>query len=69
MSTYEQATDLHQQDITAAKKRVSFPRSASSRLWRPDWWFYSEGVQEYKHRVKMHRKLYKMRPNDINVPP
>ena len=71
-SAYQPPADLHQQerDLTAALQRaadVAIPRSAPNRRRRPDWWFYNEEVREHNHRVTVHRKLYKRRPNPTNL--
>ena len=71
-ATYQPPADLHQQerDLTAAIERAAdaaIPRSAPSRRHRPDWWFYNEEVREHNHRVNVHRKLFKRRPNPTNL--
>ena len=71
-ATYQPPGDLHQQerDLTAAIQRAAdaaIPRCAPSRRHRPDWWFYNEEVREHNHRVNVHRKLYKKRPNPTNL--
>ena len=66
-TAYEPPGDLHQQesDMMAAIHRAAdaaIPRSSPGRRRCPDWWFYSE-LREHNHRVNIHRKLYKKRPN------
>ncbi|XP_076046411.1 uncharacterized protein LOC143028348 [Oratosquilla oratoria] len=71
-AAYQPPVDLHQRerDLTAAIERAAnaaIPRKASSRRHRPNWWFYNEEVREHNHRVNIHRKLYKRRPNPTNL--
>ena len=70
-AAYQPPEDLHQQerDLTEALQRAAdaaIPR-ARNRRHRPDWWFYNEEVREHNHRVNVHRKLYKRRPNPTNL--
>ncbi|XP_076041806.1 uncharacterized protein LOC143025691 [Oratosquilla oratoria] len=71
-AAYQPPVDLHQRerDLTAAIERAAnaaIPRKAPSRRHRPNWWFYNEEVREHNHRVNIHRKLYKRRPNPTNL--
>ncbi|XP_076044675.1 uncharacterized protein LOC143027293 [Oratosquilla oratoria] len=71
-AAYQPPVDLHQRerDLTAAIERAAnapIPRKAPSRRHRPNWWFYNEEVWEHNHRVNIHRKLYKRRPNPISL--
>ncbi|KAK3895197.1 hypothetical protein Pcinc_001057 [Petrolisthes cinctipes] len=64
--------DLHQQerDLTAAIQTAAttaIPKCAPSRRHRTDWWYYNDEVREHNHRVNLHRKLYKKRPNPNNL--
>ncbi|XP_076030419.1 uncharacterized protein LOC143018719 [Oratosquilla oratoria] len=71
-AAYQPPVDLHQRerDLTAAIERAAnaaIARKAPSRRHRPNWWFYNEEVREHNHRVNIHRKLYKRRPNPTNL--
>ncbi|KAK3895846.1 hypothetical protein Pcinc_000461 [Petrolisthes cinctipes] len=69
---YQPPDDLHQQerDLTAAIQTAAttaIPMCAPSRRHRTDWWYYNDEVREYNHRVNLHWKLYKKRPNPNNL--
>ncbi|KAK3880111.1 hypothetical protein Pcinc_015379 [Petrolisthes cinctipes] len=69
---YQPPDDLHQQerDLTAAIQTAAttaIPMCAPSRRHRTDWWYYNDEVREHNHRVNLHRKLYKKRPNPNNL--
>ncbi|KAK3886584.1 hypothetical protein Pcinc_009232 [Petrolisthes cinctipes] len=69
---YQPPDDLHQQerDLTAAIQTAAttaIPMCAPSRRHRTDWWYYNDEVREHNHRVNLHRKLYKKRPNSNNL--
>ncbi|KAK3895863.1 hypothetical protein Pcinc_000476 [Petrolisthes cinctipes] len=69
---YQPPDDLHQQerDLTVAIQTAAttaIPMCAPSRRHRTDWWYYNDEVREYNHRVNLHRKLYKKRPNPNNL--
>ncbi|XP_076039453.1 uncharacterized protein LOC143024524 [Oratosquilla oratoria] len=71
-AAYQPPVDLHQRerDLTAAIERAAnaaIPRKAPSRRHRPNWWFYNKELREHNHRVNIHRKLYKRRPNPTNL--
>ncbi|KAK3892275.1 hypothetical protein Pcinc_003896 [Petrolisthes cinctipes] len=69
---YQPPDDLHQQerDLTAAIQTAAttaIPMCAPSRRHQTDWWYYNDEVREHNHRVNLHRKLYKKRPNPNNL--
>ncbi|KAK3891669.1 hypothetical protein Pcinc_004449 [Petrolisthes cinctipes] len=69
---YQPPDDLHQQerDLTAAIQTAAttaIPMCAPSRRHQTDWWYYNDEVREHNHRVNLHRKLYKKRPNPSNL--
>ncbi|KAK3886540.1 hypothetical protein Pcinc_009313 [Petrolisthes cinctipes] len=69
---YQPPDDLHQQerDLTAAIQTAAttaIPMCAPSHRHQTDWWYYNDEVREHNHRVNLHRKLYKKRPNPSNL--
>ncbi|KAK3885412.1 hypothetical protein Pcinc_010371 [Petrolisthes cinctipes] len=69
---YQPPDDLHQQerDLTAAIQTAAttaIPMCTPSRRHQTDWWYYNDEVREHNHRVNLHRKLYKKRPNPSNL--
>ncbi|KAK3886617.1 hypothetical protein Pcinc_009264 [Petrolisthes cinctipes] len=69
---YQPPDDLHQQerDLTAAIQTAAttaIPMCVPSRRHRTDWWYYNDEVREHNHRVNLHQKLYKKRPNPNNL--
>lgn len=67
-ASYQPPANLHHQerDLTAVimmAVNAAIPKFPQGRRHHPNWWFYNEEVREHNHRVNVHRKLYKKRPN------